>query len=270
MRATPTLLVAAAALLATRLAAAQDAPAPPAAPAPPVVPMPAVIVPEERHEHPSLLDRPHTVAEAEVGILALPSAPISPSNRGGATPLGAVGNGDATVQTGVHLLYRATREWAFGAGALFAPRPTSDPNAGGASGLSRTHSRSYLFLGGEIRYFPLRSRWFEGWFGLTSGALIIADRFSTNNVPAVPSLLGTSTVTVSTEGFAIGLQVGANYLLNDNFVIGMALRADRWILPSEKPLSEQTSCDPLGDCPTLTGDIAAFEFGLSFGYRIPL
>src|SRR5580692_221268 len=188
MRATR-LLLAATALLATPAAFAQDAP---------------------KQEHPSLLDRPHTVAEAEAGIVALPSAPISASNRGGSTPLGPVGSGDATVQTGVHLLYRATREWAFGAGALFAPRPTTDPNAGGASGLERTHSRSYLFLGGEIRYVPLRSRGFEGWFGLTTGALIIADRFSTNNVPAVPSLLGTSTVTVSTEGFAAGLQAGAD------------------------------------------------------------
>jgi hypothetical protein len=169
----------------------------------------------------------------------------------------------------VHLLYRADRAWALGAGAFFAPRPTSDPNAGGASGLERTHSRSYLFLGGEARYFPLRSRWFEAYLGVTGGAIIIADRFSTK-APAVPSLLGTSTVTVSTEGFALGLEVGANYLLNDSFVIGLALRADRWILPGEKPLSQETSCDPLGDCPTLTGDIAAFEFGLSFGYRIPL
>jgi hypothetical protein len=263
MRATPLLLVATA-LLTVRAASGQEVPA-----AAPVAPLPMAKL-DAVPEHASLLDRAHTVAEAEVGIVVLPSAPISPSNRGGSTPLGAVGNGDATVQTGVHLLYRANREWAFGAGALFAPRPTSDPNAGGASGLERTHSRSYLFLGGEIRYFPLRSRWFEGWFGLTTGALIIADRFSTNNVPAVPSILGTSTVTVSTEGFAVGLQIGANYLLNDSFVLGLALRADRWILPSEKPLSQETSCDPLGDCPTLTGNIAAFEFGLSFGYRIPL
>ena len=193
MRAMSLLLVAAA-LATAHTAAADEATQPAAATAvPPIKTEPA-------HEHPSLIDRPHTVAEAEVGIVALPSAPISPSNRGGATPLGAVGNGDATVQTGMHLIYRATREWAFGAGALFAPRPTSDPNAGGGSGLSRTHSRSYLFLGGEIRYFALRSRWFDGWFGLSSGAVIIADRFSTNNIPAVPSLLGTNTVTVSTEG----------------------------------------------------------------------
>jgi hypothetical protein len=262
MRATP-LLLAASVLLGAGPASADEA-----SPPPPHTTIESST--EAKQEHPSLLDRPHTVAEAEAGIIALPSAPISPSNRGGSTPLGAVGNGDATVQTGVHLLYRATREWAFGAGALFAPRPTTDPNAGGAGNLPRTHSRSYLFLGGEIRYFPLRSRWFEGYFGLTSGALIIADRFSTNDVPAVPSILGVSTVTVSTEGFAIGLEAGLNYLVNDSFVIGLALRADRWILPSEKLFSQDTSCDPIGDCPTLTGNVAAFELGLTFGYRIPL
>jgi hypothetical protein len=256
MRATPLLLLVAALMLGSARASADDATPPAAA--------------ETKSEHPSLLDRAHTVAEAEAGIVALPSAPISPSNRGGSTPLGPVGNGDATVQTGVHILYRATPEWAIGAGALFAPRPTTDPNAGGASDLNRSHSRSYLFLGGEIRYFPLRSRWFEGYFGMTGGALIIADRFSTNSVPAVPSILGTSTVTVSTEGFAVGLEAGVNYLVNDSFVIGLALRADRWILPSEKPFSQETSCDPIGDCPTLTGNVAAFELGLTFGYRIPL
>jgi hypothetical protein len=262
MRATP-LLLAATVLLGTRVAAADDAP--PVAP-----PSKIESTQETKHEHASLLDRPHTVAEAEAGIIALPSAPISASNRGGSTPLGTVGNGDATVQTGVHLLYRATREWAFGAGALFAPRPTTDPNAGGASSLNRSHSRSYLFLGGEVRYFPLRSRLLEGYVGLTSGALIIADRFSTNNVPEVPSLLGTSTVTVSTEGFAVGMETGVNYLVNDSFVIGLALRADLWVLPNEKPFSQETSCDPIGDCPTLTGRVAAFELGLTFGYRIPL
>jgi hypothetical protein len=222
-------------------------------------------------EHLALTDRPHTVAELEGGIITLPSAPISQANRGGATPLGTVGNGDATVETGVHLLYRANREWAIGAGALFAPRPTSDPNYGGAQpGLSRTHARSYLFLGGEARYFPLRSRWFEGWFGLTAGALIIGDRFTTNAGSLPAPILGTQTLTVSTEGFAVGVEVGADYLITDQWVVGLALRADRWILPSQKPFSQESSCDSVGDCPTLTGGVAAFELGVTVGYRIAL
>src|SRR5271166_186525 len=124
-----------------------------------------------------LLERPHTMAELEAGIIALPSAPVSAANRGGATPLGTVGNGDATVQAGVHILYRATPDWAIGAGTIFAPRPTTDPNYLGG-GVPRTHSRSYLFLGGEARYFPLRSKWLEAWVGLTAGVILIADRFT--------------------------------------------------------------------------------------------
>jgi hypothetical protein len=221
--------------------------------------------------YPVLLDRAHTVAELEGGILVLPNAPISPAHRGGATPLGAVGNGDATVQTGIHVLYRANSVWAIGAGALFAPNPTSDPNYGGANPqLSRTHSRSYLFLGGEARYYPLRLGSFAGWLGMTAGGLIVADRFATNSGPAVPSLLGTKIVNVSTEGAAVGVQLGADYLITDRVVIGLALRADRWFLPAQKPFSQESSCDALGDCPTLTGSVDAFEVGLKVGYQIPL
>jgi len=222
-------------------------------------------------EHLALVDRPHTVAELEGGIITLPTAPISVANRGGATPLGTVGNGDATVETGVHLLYRASREWAIGAGALFAPRPTTDQNyVGSQPGLPRTHSRSYLFLGGEARYFPLRSRWFEGWFGVAAGALIIADRFTTNAGPEPAPILGTQTSTVSTEGFSVGIQIGGDYLITDQWVVGLAMRADRWVLPAQKPFTQETSCDPIGDCPTLTGSVAAFELGLTVGYRIAL
>jgi hypothetical protein len=235
----------------------------------------AAFAEEAPHEHPSLLDRPHTVAELEVGIIELPNAPISPANRGGQTPIGNLGNGDATVQTGLHLLYRATHDWAFGVGTIYAPNPTSDVNFGGASGLKRTHSRSYLFLGGEMRYFPVRSRWFEGWFGITGGAVVIADRFTNNSAPGVPAILGNNTVTVSTEGFAIGVQAGGDYMVNDQLVIGLALRADQWILPSQPnqnflPFSTEASCDPIGDCRTLSGSVRAFEIGVTVGYRIPL
>lgn len=237
------------AALAPRPAAADEAPAPP--------------VP--------LLERPHTMAELEAGIIALPSAPISAANRGGSTPLGTVGNGDATVQTGVHLLYRATPEWAVGAGTIFAPRPTTDPNYLGG-GVPRTHSRSYLFLGGEGRYFPIRSKWFEAWAGLTAGVMLIADRFTNNATPDPPPIVGSKTTTVSTEGFAVGVQIGGDYLVTDQLVIGLTLRADRWILPTqpEQPFSQASSCDALGDCPTLTGSVAAFELGVSVGYRLPL
>jgi hypothetical protein len=218
----------------------------------------------------SVRDRPHTVAVLEAGIIALPTAPISPAFQGGNTPFGPVGKGDATVLTGVHLLYRATRDWAIGATGMFAPRPTSDPyNATG--NVTRTHTRSYWFLGGEARYYPFRLRWLEGWIGAEAGGVVIADRFTTN-APPVPSFLGTTTVTVSTEGFALGLQAGADYLITDQWVVGLAARADEWLLPSrgQKPFSQLSACDAVGDCPTISGSVAAFEFGLTVAYQLAL
>jgi hypothetical protein len=180
-----------------------------------------------------------------------------------------VGNGDATIEVGAHILYRPDRAWAIGAGVMFAPEPTSDHNFGaGAGGLSRTHERSYLFLGGEFRYFPFRSRWIEFWVGATGGIIIVADRFSNNNAPSVPSLLGTNQITVDTSGLSLGAQTGLDYLITDSLKAGVAFRGDWWLLPD---LARQvSSCDAIGDCPTLHGAVAAFELGLTVGYRIPL
>jgi hypothetical protein len=223
-------------------------------------------------EHPTLLDRPHTVAEFEAGILALPDAPISAAHQGGATPIGRVGNGDATLELGLHFLYRPTREWAIGAGALLAPSPTNDHNYyGGASSLPRTHSRSYLVLGGEGRYFAVHLRWLEAWVGVTTGVVVVGDRYSIDSAPQVPGILdpegGTNTYTTSTRGLALGGQLGADYLITDQWVLGLTLRGEAWFLPT---LTGSSQCDALGDCPTLSGTVGAFEIGLGVGYRIPL
>jgi hypothetical protein len=213
----------------------------------------------------ALIDRPHTIAELEAGFIALPTAPISRAQQGGSTPfLGTIGKGDATLLTGMHLLYRGDREWAIGAGAMFAPRPTSDNRSGGLGAVSRTFSRSYLLLGGEGRYVPLHLRWVEGWVGLTAGGVIIADRFHTDAGDRVPVILGTKEVTVRTEGFAVGVQAGGSWMFAERWVAGMAFRADRWLLPNSP------QCTPIGDCATLTGTVEAIEVGLTIGYRIPL
>jgi hypothetical protein len=225
---------------------------------------------ESTFEKSSLIDRPHTIAELELGVIALPTAPISVANRGGDTPLGGLGKGDATLQTGIHLLYRAGRDWAIGAGAFFAPKPTSDSNFTAASGLTRTHTRSYLFMGGEGRYFPVRYRWVEAWVGLSAGAIIIADRFATSG-EGVPVILGQREYTVRTEGFAFGVQAGGDYMITDTWVLGLALRADRWLLPNAGPDPKRDpACSSIGDCPTLTGAVEAFVVGITIGYRIPL
>jgi hypothetical protein len=222
---------------------------------------------DERPRSESLLDREHTVAEVEVGAIALPTAPISPSQRS-KDPV--FGTGDFTFNVGMHLLFRGGKSWAIGAGASFAPSPTSDDEYGGLRGLKRSHARSYLFLGVEGRYIPLHERigflksTIEGWVGLRSGMIVIADRFVTEEGDRVPTILGTREVTIRTEGFSLGIQGGFTWLFSEHWLAGFTLRADRWILPTA-PL-----CSPIGDCATLTGTVVALEAGLSLGYRIPL
>ena len=215
----------------------------------------------------NVLTKPHTVAEVELGAIVLPTAPISASTHGGSVPFLPIGKGDATIMTGLHLLYRGGLLWAFGAGALFAPRPTADTgygNLGGLTNLPRTHSRSYLWIGGEGRFFPLHTRYFDVFTGITAGGVIIADRFDNNAATPVPSILGVPEETVSTQGYAIGAQLGANWIATEHFVVGLALRADAWFLPSTR------QCDPFKDCATLTGLVEAFELGITLGYRLAL
>lgn len=230
---------------------------------------PGKAAPDEDPKSKALINRPHTIAELEAGIIALPNAPISSGQRGGNAPLFQIGKGDATIQTGLHLLYRAGGDFAIGAGLSFAPRPTSDPDygIGGLSGLPRTHSRSYLLIGTEGRYIPFHTRFFEAWVGITAGGVVIADRFSTTATQSrdqVPTILGVREVTIRTEGFAVGVQAGGSYIITDRWVAGVALRIDRWLLPNSP------QCSPIGDCATLTGTVAAFETGLTVGYRLPL
>jgi hypothetical protein len=211
-----------------------------------------------------IIDRPHTVAEIEAGIIALPTAPISAGQSGGATPFGTIGRGDATLSTGIHVLYRWHRDFAAGAGVLFSPLPTSDTEYGGLRALPRTHARSYFFIGGEGRYIPLHYRFLEGWVGVSVGGVVIADRFTTDAGDRVAPILGTKEVTVRTEGFAFGLQLGGSYFLSENWIAGATFRGYRWVLP------DTPRCSSIGDCATLTGNVEVLELGLTLGYRLPL
>jgi len=237
-----------------------------AAPAGAAAPAPAVAssVDDSSGNGDWLIKRKHTMVELELGFIALPSAPISPGQRGGNLPLATIGHGDATASVGIHFLYRGGSDWAIGAGALFSPLPDSDHEYGGNGGLPRTHTRSYLWLGTEARYIPVHLKTFEAWVGFTVGGVIIADRFDTNTPPAVPAIIGSSEVTVRTEGGAVGIEAGGDWAFSERLSIGLAGRLNHWILPAAQ------TCTPIGDCSTLTGPIAEIEIGIRLGYRIPL
>jgi len=211
------------------------------------------------------IERRHTIALMEAGIIVLPNAPVSQSHAGGNIPfLPPVGQGDATIQLGIHILYRPLRDWAFGANFFFDPRPTADNYNGGSANLSRTHSRSYFFAGTEVRYTPIHARAIELWLGAQAGVVIIADRFTTNAGIPKPEIFGDTEVSLSTEGFFFGGQIGLDWFISDKIVAGIVTRYNHWILP------EQPKCSPILDCTTLTGQVDSIDFGFTLGYRISL
>jgi hypothetical protein len=238
-----------------------------ATPEPGAVPRPAT-TPQSEAAADALarvINRPHTIAELEAGIITLPTAPISASQRGGDTPfLGKVGSGDATINLGIHVLYRWNESFAVGATGAFAPAPTGDNQYGGDKNLPRTHSRSYLFLGVEGRYYPVHYKFFEAWVGPSAGAVVVADRFTTEAGDRVPPILGVPEVTIRTEGLALGAQGGGNYWLTENWILGAALRAHDWVLPTH------ARCSSIGDCSTLQGHVLALSLGITIAYRLPL
>lgn len=213
------------------------------------------------------IERRHTIALLEGGVIFLPNAPVSQSHPGGSLPfLPPVGQGDATIQLGIHLLYRPLRDWSFGAHFFFDPSPTADAYYGGSAeqSLPRTHSRSYFFVGSEVRYIPLHARAIEGWLGAQAGAVIIADRFTTNAGIAKPAIFGDREVSLSTEGFYFGAAIGVDWFISDHIVAGLVTRYNHWILP------EQPRCTPILDCTTLSGSVDSIDFGFTLGYRISL
>jgi hypothetical protein len=111
---------------------------------------------------------------------------------------------------------------------------------------------------------PFHYKLFEGWLGAQAGAVIIADRFTTENAGAASPELGAPQVNERTEGFFGGGQLGVSYSVSESFVVGFTLRMDGWLLPSTP------QCSAIGDCATLKNGALVFEGGFLFGYRLPL
>jgi hypothetical protein len=212
------------------------------------------------------IQRRHAVAVLEGGIIVLPNAPVSQSHpvQQDVPFLPAGQQADATIQLGIHVMYRPFRDWAFGANFFFDPKPTSDTYYGGTQSLPRTHSRAYFLIGGEGRYIPLHAKAIEGWIGAQTGVVIVADRFTTDAGIPKPAIFGDREVSLSSEGFFFGAQIGVDWFVSDRVVLGLVSRYNHWILPG------QPKCTPIGDCTTLTGNVDSIDLGFTVGYRLSL
>jgi hypothetical protein len=203
------------------------------------------------------LENPYTVAEFGVGILALPTTDICLAQPGTCT------KGDVTPYAWIWMLYRATNEFAIGAGTSLA-RPFSGETTAQTSEIERTHIRQYMLIDVTGRYYGLKLPNVEGWLGMTLGGAVISDQYKTEGETSDAVILGPAGVVVRTEGVSAGIAAGLGWNFAPNWTLESSFRSAWWFLPSER------ACGTTGDCATLSEDVAMFSLGVGVGYRISL
>jgi hypothetical protein len=205
------------------------------------------------------MDRPYTLAEVELGFLALPAADVCIRS---ATECE---QGEGSLAVGLHNLYRVG-SFGIGAGINWATTLRSDA-ARGAPELVRQHSRSYFLVEAQLRYYALRSNDWEGWAGVTIGGVVVNDSWSVladRDPYSDTDFVGPRSSTLGTEGLSAGLGVGAEWSFAPSWSVGTTLRYSNWIFPQEpSPL-------PTNDPASLKGRVDMVALSIALAYRIAL
>jgi hypothetical protein len=201
--------------------------------------------------------RPAGMAEANVGVLTLPGAEVCVERSAGCS------QGDVVFALEGWELYRASKRWAFGAGAVVGLVPTAHPKQP-PEAVPRDHTRSYLTFEGMLRYYPYVGKDFEWWTGVQGGLVVVSDRFDVIDKTDDRALLGGSGVTIRTEGASVGIATGFAYGLSEHWSLLGSLRLSEWFLPKEP------ARDPLGSEASLTGRNSALTLGFGVSYRASL
>jgi hypothetical protein len=202
-------------------------------------------------------DRGSTLFAASAGVLALPFAEACPFTGAACEP------GEVALGTGLHV-YGRIYDFAVGAGFTYAGG-LKTTEAAGAALLEREHSRSYLVLDGVFRYYPPPLGSFEWWVGGSIGAVVINDTWTTlaDREPySDVDLIGSQAMSLATEGFSAGLEVGGMWKFHDIWWVGTTLRYSNWLLPPEREMT------PLGDLASLAGRVDVIEAGLQIGFEL--
>lgn len=204
-------------------------------------------------------ERPHTIAEVDVGLLTLPVTSLCTSS------VTACLTGEASLALGIRNLYRFG-PFAAGVGLHYATSLKVEP-AGGPPEAERQHERAYFVVEGEFRYLPHRSRRLDWWVGATAGVVVVNDSWSTlaDREPySEADYIGPRALTLATVGGAAGGMTGVDWYFLDNWTLGTTLRAGGWFMPDTRA---QTAT---GDLASLAGPSLVLQLAVTLSYRIAL
>lgn len=202
-------------------------------------------------------DRGSTLFAGSAGVVALPFAEACPFTGAACEP------GEVAIGAGLHV-YGRIYDFAVGAGFTYAAG-LKTTEAAGVAALERKHNRSYLVLDGVFRYYPPALGAFDWWVGAAIGAVVINDTWTTlaDREPySDVDLIGSQAMSLATEGFAAGLEVGGSWKFHDIWWVGTSIRYSNWLLPGERDAT------PLGDLASLAGRVDVVETGLQLGFEL--
>jgi hypothetical protein len=196
--------------------------------------------------------RPHPVVVFDTGVLLTPGTEVClrPENCTDPRP-GLLFN--------AWPLYRTSERFEFGAGLGFGLTPKHEV-IDLTSQVPRTHTSNVFMAEGAARYLPITGPLFETWLGVTTGFMVLNDRFQIEQNQPEQHFVGENGSSLSSEGFALGAAAGMNWALGSGIHLGGMLRGGLWFLPSTP---KRTA---LGDTASLDGVVPMLAVGLTLGY----
>ena len=213
----------------------------------------------------SAINRPVGMAEFGVGWLTLPAAQVCLEPE-------SCQRGDTTPQVDAWQFFRLNVDFAVGAGITLGLLPTRDSPPVDPPGVERTHQRRYFMFETMGRYYLFVGETFEAWAGVAAGLTVVKDTYATETKQEYATV-GTPGVTVQTEGYTVGMGLGAAFALAPSWSFGTGLRFGSWFLPEEAKRGPFDSEDPNAQGATratLTGRNSVISLGFNISYRSTL
>jgi hypothetical protein len=166
---------------------------------------------------------PYGLIEFGVGVMALPDAKLCGGDAG-------CDRGDVSVEVDAWPLFRASPNYAVGAGMTLALIPMQDvPSVD--TRFPREHARRYFTAEGIGRYYFLHGPSRELWGGISAGLIVVSDNFRTRTNDQGFTIIGADSANIATEGLSLGLASGVTFGVNRHLQVGATLRFANWYLP---------------------------------------
>jgi hypothetical protein len=167
---------------------------------------------------------PYGLVEFGVGVMALPDAKLCGGEDAGCD------KGDVSVEVDAWPLFRASPNYAVGAGMTLALIPMQDvPSV--TTRFPREHARRYFTAEGIGRYYFLHGPALEFWGGISAGLIVVSDNFRTPMKNQQLTIIGAESANIATEGLSLGLASGITFGVNRHLQVGATLRFANWYLP---------------------------------------